>query len=204
MSKLTDFYAHKAALREKKQPVDAQCEQLEDQLLKEELLPELIEQLRTVLSKVKSPLMFSGSYDPNGCLSVSFTRNCIQISTVAPIKPTSTTQGDVSSEETGEETVAEPEASGDEEIVETEPRFTKAKSFQLSAWLPTFNVSNQFSPLPKILGNFHRILFSAPIAMEFAQSIIKPGSVFVGSKCLTLGCRHDQPVGQPLSLALRE
>ena len=126
------------------------------------------------------------------------------IKPVAPIKPTSTTQGDVSSEETGEETVAEPEASGDEEIVETEPRFTKAKSFQLSAWLPTFNVSNQFSPLPKILGNFHRILFSAPIAMEFAQSIIKPGSVFVGSKCLTLGCRHDQPVGQPLSLALRE
>ena len=57
MSKLTDFYAHKAALREKDLPVDAQWELLEDQLLKEELLPELIEQLRTVLSKVKSPLM---------------------------------------------------------------------------------------------------------------------------------------------------
>lgn len=55
MSKLTDFYAHKAALKEKNMPVDAQWELLEDQLLKEELLPELIEQLKTVLSKVKSP-----------------------------------------------------------------------------------------------------------------------------------------------------
>ena len=54
MSKLTDFYAHKAALIEKNLPVDAQWELLEDQLLKEELLPEMIEQLKTVLSKVKS------------------------------------------------------------------------------------------------------------------------------------------------------
>ena len=89
MSKLTDFYAHKAALIEKNLPVDAQWELLEDQLLKEELLPEMIEQLKTVLSKVKSPLMFSGCYDPNGCLSVSFTRNCMQMSmlTSLPVVP---------------------------------------------------------------------------------------------------------------------
>ena len=67
MSKLTDFYTHKASLQEEGKPIDPQWEMLEDQLLKEELLPELIEQLRTVLSKVKSPLMFNGSYDPNGC-----------------------------------------------------------------------------------------------------------------------------------------
>lgn len=78
MSKLTDFYTHKASLLEERKPFDPQWEMLEDQLLKEELLPELIEQLKSVLSKVKSPLMFSGCYDPNGCLSVSFTRNCIQ------------------------------------------------------------------------------------------------------------------------------
>ena len=75
MSKLTDFYTHKASLLEERKPIDPQWEMLEDQLLKEELLPELIEQLKSVLSKVKSPLMFSGCYDPNGCLSVSFTRN---------------------------------------------------------------------------------------------------------------------------------
>lgn len=83
MSKLTDFYTHKASLQEEGKPIDPQWELLEDQLLKEELLPELIEQLKTVLSKVKSPLMFSGSYDPNGCLSVSFSRCCAQISVLS-------------------------------------------------------------------------------------------------------------------------
>lgn len=81
MSKLTDFYIHKASLQEEGKTIDPQWEMLEDQLLKEELLPELIEQLKMVFSKVKSLLMFSGRYDPNGCLSVSFTRNCIQMST---------------------------------------------------------------------------------------------------------------------------
>ena len=81
MSKLTDFYAHNASLQEEGKPIDPQWEQLENQLLQEEILPELAEQLRTVLSKVKSPLMFSGSYDPNGCLSISFTRCCMQVST---------------------------------------------------------------------------------------------------------------------------
>ena len=132
MSKLTDFYTHKAALNEQSHTMEQQWQLLEDQLLKEELLPELIEQLKSVLSKVKSPLMFSGSYDPNGSLSVSFTRNCIQISTVAPLKPASTKQGEASSEGTGEETVAEPETSVDEENVETEPRFTKSKSVGFS------------------------------------------------------------------------
>ena len=60
MSKLTDFYIHKASLQKEGKPIDPQWEMLEDKLLKEELLPELIEQLKTVLSKVKSPLMFSG------------------------------------------------------------------------------------------------------------------------------------------------
>lgn len=77
MSKLTEFYAHRAALKEQGLTTDPQWDQLEDQLLKEELLPELIKQLKTTLSKVKSPLMFSGCYDPNGVLSVSITRNCI-------------------------------------------------------------------------------------------------------------------------------
>ena len=45
MSKRTDFYTHKAALKEQGKTIEPQWEQLEDQLLKEELLPELIEQL---------------------------------------------------------------------------------------------------------------------------------------------------------------
>lgn len=119
MSKLIDFYTHKASLQEEGKPIDPQWEILEDQLLKEELLPELVEQLKMVLSKVKSPLMFSGSYDPNGCLSVSFTRNCIQVSTMTPsIKTSVITNGDMASEETVQE----------EDEDSPEPRFTKAKS----------------------------------------------------------------------------
>ena len=40
MSKLTDFYIHKSSLQEEGKPIDPQWEMLEDQLLKEELLPE--------------------------------------------------------------------------------------------------------------------------------------------------------------------
>ena len=133
MSKLTDFYIHKASLQKEGKPIDPQWEMLEDQLLKEELLPELIEQLRIVLSKVKSPLMFSGSYDPNGCLSVSFTRNCIQMSTMAPMKSTASgIQSEMTLEETEEDVVAEPETTNEEEVAETEPRFTKSKSIGFS------------------------------------------------------------------------
>ena len=131
MSKLTDFYTHKASLQEEGKPIDPQWEMLEDQLLREELLPELIEQLKTVLSKVKSPLMFSGSYDPNGCLSVSFTRNWIQMSAMAPTKPNGT-QSEVTTEGTEEKVVAEPVTTNDEEVVENEPRISRSKSIGFS------------------------------------------------------------------------
>lgn len=133
MSKLTDFYIHKASLQEEGKPIDPQWEMLEDQLLKEELLPELIEQLRIVLSKVKSPLMFSGSYDPNGCLSVSFTRNCIQMSNVGHSAViTSRAQSNVTDEETGEDVVTESETTDNEDVVEDEPRTTRSKSIGFS------------------------------------------------------------------------
>ena len=134
MSKLTDFYTHKASLLEERKPLDPQWEMLEDQLLKEELLPELIEQLKSVLSKVKSPLMFSGCYDPNGCLSVSFTRNCIQVSTFSPSLPSvKDAQGVGSSDDVSEVTIAaEPDMIESEEVVPPEPRNTKAKSVGFS------------------------------------------------------------------------
>ena len=134
MSKLTDFYTHKASLLEERKPIDPQWEMLEDQLLKEELLPELIEQLKSVLSKVKSPLMFSGCYDPNGCLSVSFTRNCIQVSTLSPSLPSvKDAQGVGSSNDVSKVTItAEPDIIESEEVVPPEPRNTKAKSIGFS------------------------------------------------------------------------
>ena len=133
MSKLTDFYTHKASLQEEGKPIDPQWEMLEDQLLKEELLPELIEQLKTVLSKVKSPLMFCGSYDPHGCLSVSFTRNCIQMSTVGSSAViTSRVKSNVTAEETSEDIVAEPETTNNEEVAEDEPRISRSKSIGFS------------------------------------------------------------------------
>ncbi|MBO4821571.1 MAG: hypothetical protein J5548_08920 [Prevotella sp.] len=134
MSKLTDFYTHRASLQEEGKPIDSKWEQLEDQLLKEELLPELIEHLKTVLSKVQSPLMFSGSYDPNGCISVSFTRNCIQLSTLSPSQTViQRVQGVTASEEEANTDVAnEPETTDDEAVVTAEPRFTKSKSIGFS------------------------------------------------------------------------
>lgn len=133
MSKLTEFYAHKAALKEQGLTTDPQWEQLEDQLLKEELLPELIEQLRTTLSKVKSPLMFNVCYDPNGCLSVSFTRNCIQQSVLsssqAYIQPE---QASLTTEEdTAIDTTTEPDTTENMEE-NTGPRRTKSKSVGFS------------------------------------------------------------------------
>ncbi len=131
MSKLIDFYTHKAVLKEQGQAIEPQWEQLEDQLLKEELLPELIEQLKSVLSKVKSPLMFSGCYDPNGCLSVSFTRNCIQASTMSPTPKIAKSEQEIVMDNEEVEIVSD---SGEpmEETTTPDPKFTKAKSIGFS------------------------------------------------------------------------
>ena len=135
MSKLTDFYTHKAAFQQEGKPIDPHWDQLEDQLLKEELLPELIENLKIILSKVKSPLMFSGSYDPNGSLSVSFTRNCI--STSVPSSLQSSTLQDLfdlvmDEEDAVNDATTPPVAIEPEESTATEKRFTKAKSIGFS------------------------------------------------------------------------
>lgn len=132
MSKLTDFYTHKASLLEKGEPIDPQWELLEDKLLKEELLPELIEQLKAVLLTVKSPLMFSGSYDPNGCLSVSFTRNCLQLSSVSKTAIQGEQRMVMEEGVSGTDVVAETETVEDNTVVTPEQRNTKAKSIGFS------------------------------------------------------------------------
>lgn len=132
MSKLTDFYTHKASLLEKGEPVDPQWELLEDKLLKEEFLPELIEQLKAVLLKVKSPLMFSGSYDPNGCLSISFTRNCMQISSLSQTAIQGEQRIVMDEVVPNADVAAEPETVDDNAVVTPEQRNTKAKSIGFS------------------------------------------------------------------------
>ena len=124
---------HKAALIEKNLPVDAQWELLEDQLLKEELLPELIEQLKTVLSKVKSPLMFSGCYDPNGCLNVSFTRNCMQMSMLTSLPVVQKEQSPIVAEDiSSDNAITESDSEESDEANVPETRSTKAKSIGFS------------------------------------------------------------------------
>lgn len=132
MSKLTDFYTHKAALKEQGQTIEPQWEQLEDLLLKEELLPELVEQLKSVLSKVKSPLMFNGSYDPNGCLSVSFTRNCIQATTFTQTQTNAKSEQKIVVVNEKDEVVSDSGELIEKETTTPEPKFTKAKSIGFS------------------------------------------------------------------------
>lgn len=77
MNKLTDFYTQKAALRENGEQASVEWEVLEERLIREEVMPEVLQQLRNTLSQVKCPLMLNVNYDPNGTLAVSFTRNCM-------------------------------------------------------------------------------------------------------------------------------
>ena len=118
MSKLTDFYKHKEALKEQGLPIDPQMEQLEDQLLKEELMPELIDQLRSVLSKAKTPLLFNGYYDPHGNITLSLTRKCLYLSSMVP-SPEIEKNGQTTGVPTEEPTLPE-------------PKFTKSKSIGFS------------------------------------------------------------------------
>lgn len=131
MSKLTDFYAHRTALKEQGLTTDPQWDQLEDQLLKEELLPELVEQLKATLSTVKSPLMISVYYDPNGCLSVSFTRNCMQTSMVAQASIAKQAEIEFEPDEVAEETETHGESANNDNL-EIETPTQKAKSIGFS------------------------------------------------------------------------
>ncbi len=126
MSKLTDFYAHKAALKEKDEATDAQWAQLEDQLIKEELLPVLAQQLKTTLSGIKSPLSLSVNYDPKGLLSISFTRNCIQTFALKDVVIDTVSED---SEQTPHEDVVD---SGETDSTEESQKISRAKSVGFS------------------------------------------------------------------------
>lgn len=80
MSKLTEFYTMKSHLFTEGQGDEAKWNEFEDKLIREELLPEIMSLIKPTLSQVKSPLAINISYDPNGNLAVTATRNCIQAS----------------------------------------------------------------------------------------------------------------------------
>ena len=132
MSKLTDFYIHKDSLKNDRQPTDPQWLLLEEQLIKEEILPELMAQLKTTLAKVKSPLMLNVSYDPNGCLGVSFTRCCAQTSVLSGTLSSFTPPEDELSDEQLETPLDDEETGSTENRDETGPKFKKSKSIGFS------------------------------------------------------------------------
>ena len=74
--------------------------------------------------------MFSGSYDPNGCLSLSFTRNCMQVSILRQAQDkSSTTDEEILVENNADE---EKDADGEEESDIQVVRGSKAKSIGFS------------------------------------------------------------------------
>lgn len=78
MSKLSEFYSIKSQIFEGDVESEAKWDAIEEKLIREELLPEITELIKPVISQVKSPLSIQVNYDPKGNLAVSATRNCIQ------------------------------------------------------------------------------------------------------------------------------
>ncbi len=79
MSKLTEFYTMKSHLFTEGQGDETKWNEFEDKLISEELLPEIMSLIKPTLSQVKTPLSINISYDPNGNLAITATRNCIQV-----------------------------------------------------------------------------------------------------------------------------
>lgn len=78
MTKLSEFYSQRKALSEDKGPSlmhELAWEATEEKLIREEVLPELLQRIAPVLSEVESPLSLHIDYQPDGNLSVSFNRN---------------------------------------------------------------------------------------------------------------------------------
>lgn len=78
MSKLSEFYSIKSQIFEGDVESEAKWDAIEEKLIREELLPEITELIKPLISQVKSPLSIQVNYDPKGNLAVSATRNCIQ------------------------------------------------------------------------------------------------------------------------------
>ncbi len=73
MSKLDEFYALRDSLLTGNELNDENWKAVEQSLIGQEIVPEIVEALRTILTKVKSPLSVHIDYEPNDRLSVSVT-----------------------------------------------------------------------------------------------------------------------------------
>lgn len=132
MSKLTEFYNIKSQVFDGED--SSRWDAVEEKLIREEVLPELMDLIKPVLSQVKTPLSLNISYDPNGNLALTITRNCIQAYTPVGLEPHIYNKV----EEENVETVAEAEEdttneTDEEEVVDVSlPKFTKKKSVGFS------------------------------------------------------------------------
>lgn len=82
MTKLSEFYSQRKALSEDKEPSlmhELAWEATEEKLIRDEVLPELLQRIAPVLSEVESSLSLHIDYQPGGNLSVSFNRNTAQM-----------------------------------------------------------------------------------------------------------------------------
>lgn len=112
MSKLTEFYNIKSQVFDTN--VDSsRWDAVEEKLIREELLPELMDLLKPVLSQVKSPLALNISYDPNGNLAINVTRNCIQSVEKMNVVSKDKDKNIVEHDECSPSIVSEPEAKED-------------------------------------------------------------------------------------------
>lgn len=130
MSKLSEFYNIKSQVFDGDD--SSRWDAVEEKLIREELLPELLELMKPLLAHVKSPLSINISYDPNGNLAVTATRNCIQAS--LPVKSIDTPIEEVPDEPSivsklsVEEEQMEEEGDSIETQESTEPLRKKKKS----------------------------------------------------------------------------
>lgn len=135
MSKLSNFYQHKATLEQSGEFADlssAQWDALEEKLIREDLMPRLMQQIAPVLSEVKSPLSVNINYSPDGAVAMTFTRNCIQsvfslgevVSSVMPTEEPAMPTEEVVFEQEPDNTLAEEKT----ELVEEEPDLEEEKT----------------------------------------------------------------------------
>lgn len=132
MSKLSDFYHHKDAIT----GVDdcsrlerIEWDRLEDELINEEIVPELLDAIMPSLQKVKSALDIHVIYDPAGILSVTASRCSVHgIIGVTHSSPS------VGIEEEGEE--PQPETDTYESEDSLDEKFTRSKSIGFSVVFP--------------------------------------------------------------------
>lgn len=135
MSKLTEFYTMKSHLFTEGLGDEAKWNEFEDKLIREELLPEIMSLIKPTLSQVKSPLSINISYDPNGNLAVTATRNCIQASLPVGLEHHIYNKVEEENVETvaeSEETETAEETDVKEVLEDSQPKFTKKKSVGFS------------------------------------------------------------------------